>query len=209
MDMSPTATSAMPMDSSMSSMDMDMSSMTMDMSQMRMIFFDASNTPLYSAAWTPTTVGQYAGTCIFLIVLSVIMRALLAYKTTFEAKVRAKAMRRRYVVTVNPERPSVSSDEGESKTTATLTARGLTENVRVIEATRPTPGGSPSQPWRFSTDLPRALLVTAIVGVAYLLMLAVMTMNVGYFLSVLGGAFLGELFLGRFINAGHDEDHGH
>lgn len=29
-------------------------------------------------------------------------------------------------------------------------------------------------------------------------MLAVMTMNVGYFLSVLAGAFVGELFFGRY-----------
>ena len=29
-------------------------------------------------------------------------------------------------------------------------------------------------------------------------MLAVMTMNVGYFLSVLGGVFLGSLFMGRY-----------
>ena len=31
-------------------------------------------------------------------------------------------------------------------------------------------------------------------------MLAVMTMNVGYFLSVLGGTFLGSLLLGRYVN---------
>jgi hypothetical protein len=30
-------------------------------------------------------------------------------------------------------------------------------------------------------------------------MLAVMTMNVGYFLSILGGVFLGELAVGRFV----------
>lgn len=29
-------------------------------------------------------------------------------------------------------------------------------------------------------------------------MLAVMTMNIGYFLSVLGGTFLGELAVGRY-----------
>lgn len=35
-------------------------------------------------------------------------------------------------------------------------------------------------------------------------MLAVMTMNIGYFLSILGGTFLGSLAVGRFaIMAGH------
>lgn len=32
----------------------------------------------------------------------------------------------------------------------------------------------------------------------YLSMLAVMTMNLGYFLSVLGGTFLGSLAAGRY-----------
>ncbi len=32
-------------------------------------------------------------------------------------------------------------------------------------------------------------------------MVAVMTMNVGYFLSVLGGVFLGELTVGRYGHA--------
>ena len=36
-------------------------------------------------------------------------------------------------------------------------------------------------------------------------MLAVMTLNVGYYLSVLGGAFLGELLVGRYSS--HVEDH--
>jgi len=40
-------------------------------------------------------------------------------------------------------------------------------------------------------------LVLATVG--YLLMIAVMTMNVGYFLSVLAGVFVGSVVFGRFI----------
>lgn len=32
-------------------------------------------------------------------------------------------------------------------------------------------------------------------------MLAVMTVNVGYFLAVLGGTFLGSLLVGRFYSA--------
>ena len=35
-------------------------------------------------------------------------------------------------------------------------------------------------------------------------MLAVMTMNVGYFLSVLAGTFIGDLLVGRF---GQGEEH--
>lgn len=33
-------------------------------------------------------------------------------------------------------------------------------------------------------------------------MLGVMTMNIGYFLSILAGVFVGELFVGRYAHAG-------
>ena len=35
-------------------------------------------------------------------------------------------------------------------------------------------------------------------------MLAVMTLNVGYFLSVLAGLFVGELAVGRYAHIGDD-----
>ena len=52
----------------------------MDMSQMMMTFFTSTETPLYSEKWTPSGAGQYAGTCIFLIVLAFVFRGLLALK---------------------------------------------------------------------------------------------------------------------------------
>lgn len=87
------------------------------------------------------------------------------------------------------------------KNTAVLTVNGLDENVRMVERARGAgsePSGSAVQPFRLSVDLVRAAFVTVMVAVAYLLMLAVMTYNVGYFMSVLGGAFLGELIFGRW-----------
>ncbi|MCJ1284909.1 hypothetical protein MMC26_004246 [Xylographa opegraphella] len=51
--------------------------------------------------------------------------------------------------------------------------------------------------WRTSVNLPRAALTTVIQGIAYLLMIAVMTMNVGFFFAVLVGYFMGELSFKR------------
>jgi copper transporter 1 len=53
----------------------------MDVSQMMMTFFTSTETPLYSKDWTPSGAGQYAGTCIFLIVLASVFRGLLALRT--------------------------------------------------------------------------------------------------------------------------------
>lgn len=57
-----------------------MGGMTMSMADMAMVFFTSNATPLYSNAWTPNGNGQYAGTCIFLILLAVLFRALLAVR---------------------------------------------------------------------------------------------------------------------------------
>lgn len=52
------------------------------------------------------------------------------------------------------------------------------------------------RPWNINEALARAVLDTVLAGVSYLLMLAVMTMNVGYFMSILGGTFLGSVVIG-------------
>ncbi|KAK5745967.1 hypothetical protein LTR17_001097 [Elasticomyces elasticus] len=52
------------------------------------------------------------------------------------------------------------------------------------------------RPWAINEAASRAFLDTVLAGVSYLLMLAVMTMNVGYFLSILGGTFLGSFVIG-------------
>jgi copper transporter 1 len=75
MSMASSTASSMPMASSSTTM--------MGMSSMAMTFFTATSTPLYSMAWTPSSSGQYAGTCIFLIAFAAIFRALLAVRINF------------------------------------------------------------------------------------------------------------------------------
>lgn len=127
-------------------------------------FFGGAGTPLYSANFTPTSTGGYAGACIFLIVLTICYRSLFAFKAVLEKRWLTQAVQRRYVVVADkvPEAERVR-DDVDSKT-AVLTTNGLDEDVKVVH--RPTPA---TQPWRFSVDLPRALLMTLIVGLGYLL----------------------------------------
>ncbi|KAF1925432.1 low affinity copper transporter [Didymella exigua CBS 183.55] len=174
---------------------MDMGSTTSSHTGMTMTFFTATNTPLYSEAWTPQNAGQYAGTCIFLIILAITLRGIFTARSFLETKALEAAMKRRYVV-VAGEKTIAEQVNDASSMTGILTSNGMEENVRIVSAP-----AKLIQPWRFSVDLPRAGLMMVATGVGYLLMLAVMTFNVGYFLSILAGTFIGELALGRFSHA--------
>jgi copper transporter 1 len=148
----------MAMDSSM-----DMGGMSMS-SGMAMGFFTATNTPLYSASWTPSSAGAYAGTCIFLIILSILFRVIFTLKTYLEMKAMESALKRRYVVVAGEKAVVDNVADDANSMTGVLTTNGLQENVRIVSAPV-----SYIQPWRFSVDLPRALLMTIAAGVGYLL----------------------------------------
>jgi solute carrier family 31 (copper transporter), member 1 len=152
--------------SDMSSMDMSSmdSSDTMSMSHMQMTFFGGTGTPLYSTQFTPDSVGAYAGACIFLIVLTILYRCLFAGKALLEQRWMDQALQRRYVVVADktPESERVRRDS--TAKSGTLSTNGVEEEVKVVHM--PKRG---VMPWRFSVDLPRALLVTVMVGIGYLL----------------------------------------
>lgn len=136
----------------------------MEASMMAMTFFGGAGTPLYSMQFTPTTTGGYAGACIFLIVLAAIFRSLYAVKAVLEHRWASQAVQRRYVVVADktPEAEKIRSDEDAR--TALISANGVEEEVKIVY--RPSKG---AQPWRFSVDLPRAVLVTVMTGLGYLL----------------------------------------
>jgi copper transporter 1 len=140
------------------------STMMMMSSDMSMVFFNSHSTPLYSTQWTPSSTGGYAGTCIFLIILSSIFRSLLAAKHVLEQRWRDRALSRRYIVVENRLPMSEELRKDPDAKTGVLTANGVEESVRVVHHMNRGP-----VPWRFSVDLPRAGLVTVIVGIGYLL----------------------------------------
>ncbi|RYP68302.1 hypothetical protein DL770_008465 [Monosporascus sp. CRB-9-2] len=189
----------------------DHASMEMDMDMgdsasgggmhMMAVFQNSMGTALYSSAWTPSTGGAYAGTVIFLIALAAILRLLIAAKALAEARWLDRELRRRYVVVAGKQPLSERVSRESLAKKMTLTENGVEEDVVVVQKEH-----THVRPWRLSVDPLRAVLDTCIAAVGYLLMLAVMTMNVGYFLAVLAGTFLGSLLVGRynlFAEGGH------
>ncbi|RYP15502.1 hypothetical protein DL767_010320 [Monosporascus sp. MG133] len=184
-------------------MDMDTGDSASSSGGMHMmaIFQNNMGTALYSSAWTPSTGGAYAGTVVFLIALAVILRMLMAAKALAEARWLDRELRRRYVVVAGKQPLSERVSRESLAKKMTLTENGVEEDVVVVQKEH-----THVRPWRLSVDPLRAVLDTCIAAVGYLLMLAVMTMNVGYFLAVLAGTFLGSLLVGRynlFAEGGH------
>lgn len=131
---------------------------------MAMAFFTATDTPLYSTSWTPQNAGQYAGTCIFLIVLAITLRAIFTAKSFLEIKAMKSALKRRYIVVAGEKTIADQAINDGNSMTGILTTNGVQEDVRIVSAPL-----QHIQPWRFSVDLPRALLMTVATAVGYLL----------------------------------------
>lgn len=131
---------------------------------MHMVFQNSMATSLYSDAWTPSTEGAYAGTIIFLIILGIVFRLLLAGKALAEERWLDAEMKRRYVVVQGkiPVAEQISTDSLSKK--MTLTENGVEEDVLVVQKKK-----SHLRPWRMSVDPVRAILDTCIAGVSYLL----------------------------------------
>ncbi|KAH7024618.1 Ctr copper transporter [Microdochium trichocladiopsis] len=166
---------------------------------MAMVFFQSVTSPLFSKAWTPADPGAYAGTCIFLIVLATVHRILIALRNIYFCS----------AVLSDPRRTKELSGGSGNGGADCCNSNGPDDDAVVGPGYRRHLGrregfwaalrrARRSCPFRTSTETARAVAEVVISGVGYLLMLAVMTMNVGYFLSVLGGIFLGAFMVGRF-----------
>lgn len=131
---------------------------------MAMSFNTDTATMLFANGWVPDSDGAYAGTCIFLIVLAIIARLLVAAKGTLERRWEDQAAKRRFIA-VNGKTPLAEriSQDKEAKQVV-LSENGVEENVFVVER-----NAHGARPWRFSVDPVRAALDTVIVGVGYLL----------------------------------------
>lgn len=131
---------------------------------MMAIFQTDIATSLYSAAWTPRNAGAYAGTCIFIIALAMLFRALLAFKGWQEERWLDGELNRRYVVVNGRESLSRQVSRDSMAKRMVLSENGVEEDVMVLKKKH-----NHVRPWRLSVDPLRALLDMVIAGVGYLL----------------------------------------
>jgi len=114
--------------------------------------------------WMPMSVSAYAGTCIFLIVLAIIFRFLISFKSVLEERWIDAELNRRYVVIIrNPNMKERISSDSDSKI-ALLTENRVEEDVMVVRKHM-----KGTMPWSITTDGPRAAIDVVIAGTLYLL----------------------------------------
>lgn len=143
---------------------MDMGGSSSSSHMMMSIFQTDMGTSLYSTAWTPSSAGGYAGTVIFIIVLAIVLRLMIAAKVFAEARWLDREMKRRYVVVQGKQSLAEQASRDDLSKKMTLTENGVEEDVVVVQKKKVHP-----RPWRMSVDPLRAVLDTCIAGVGYLL----------------------------------------
>lgn len=110
------------------------------------------------------SISTYTRTCIFLIVLAVILRILIAFKSVLESRWIDAEYNRRYIVVTRKanSKERISSDSDSKR--ALLTENGIEEDVMLVRKHM-----KGARPWRITTDGPRAAIDTVIAGILYLL----------------------------------------
>ncbi|CCX32936.1 Similar to Ctr copper transporter [Endocarpon pusillum]; acc. no. AEH41533 [Pyronema omphalodes CBS 100304] len=158
------ATSGSSSSSSSSSHDMTSSG------SMSMVFYTSTSTPLFSSSWSPSTLGQYVGVCVFLIVLCFIFRFLLAWKSVLEHGWKEGMKGKKVVVAVG-----LGDANGASKSETTSVAGGGEKEGEGEKEKEGTPEvvlkqkGWGGRPFRFSTELKRSCMTTLVAGTGYLM----------------------------------------
>jgi hypothetical protein len=128
------------------------------------VFSTGTGTPLYSSKWMPMSISAYAGTCIFLVVLAIIFRFLVAFESVLEERWIDAELNRRYVVIIRkPNTKERVSSDSDSKRPL-LTENGVEEDVMVVRKHM-----KGTMRWSINTDGPRAAIDVVIAGILYLL----------------------------------------
>ncbi|KAI4910906.1 hypothetical protein J4E90_007163 [Alternaria incomplexa] len=218
----------------MASMRPEASMSAMDMSGMASTFSSSTRVTLWFTEWTTTTTATYVLTVFFLFSLGIFNRFLSAFKSQLERKWRMQQQAESAPQFIpNTEKLANHSARGHARQwSRALRQQPLEldekdrEEIEPLSPVVPQPtaaeetgitrGSTASRkmfwvaqtPWSLKKDGISAALEFSRALIGYVLMLAVMTYNIGFLFAVTGSVLLGEMVFGRYTrgSAGLAED---
>ncbi|KAI7868437.1 Ctr copper transporter [Spinellus fusiger] len=192
-----------------SSMGGGMSSSTGGHMQMGVFHWTSGGDAIFFNNWMPTSEASYAGTCILIIVFTVLCRGLVAIESYYAAWISIQAKKK--AVAAEAIASSVPNEK-QSHCDKPLTTPQSSCHLEAADNKPPTstidalfrivyPPHSVQPivpPFSWSKDTIRSCLTALSVFFSYLLMMIVMSGNGGYLFCVVGGFFIGEMLFGRY-----------
>nr|AFU72291.1 copper transport protein CTR3 [Amanita strobiliformis] len=158
------------------------------MNQMSSFHFKLIGDTLWFQAWTPDSPGTVAGACLGLFFLAIFERWIAAARATAEWSWNRSAQ-----LAVS-ERPNRSKEPTHQKFPVNKHSHLILKSLSLR-------GGPFSPPFIPSHDIARGALQAVQTALTFLFMLAIMTFQIGFFISVSLGAGVGEMMFGRHIAA--------
>ncbi|KZT74828.1 hypothetical protein DAEQUDRAFT_720007 [Daedalea quercina L-15889] len=150
---------------------------------------------LYFKTLTPSSHGAIAGACIVLVALAICERWFASLRSRLTACWRQRALT---ITNKSLENSAMATPtkEQDASDVEEVIANSLSDKysgpaVVIRRATRTV------EPFILSHDLPRGVLYAIQAFLAYTLMLAIMTFQAAYIISIIVGLGLGEVFFGR------------
>ncbi|KAL0948927.1 hypothetical protein HGRIS_009035 [Hohenbuehelia grisea] len=137
-------------------------------------FHSSLGEPLWFDAWTPESAGAMVGTCIGLFFLGVLSRWFAALRSMMELHWHQQAH------------------------------LALQNNVEKVESLTGMMSMRYGPPFIPGHDIARGAFQVGQAALNFAFMLAVMTYQVGYILSIICGLGVGETLYGRYVTTGHD-----
>ncbi|KLO18684.1 hypothetical protein SCHPADRAFT_819296 [Schizopora paradoxa] len=152
---------------------------------------------LFFLGWVPKSTGAMIGACIALFLLAIIERWIAACRSLMEAHWRKRSKARleaRHARTF-----STDSDEKDEK---------MEKDVEVVVPVLPHSSGSILSrrnipPFVPSQDIVRGIVFVGQAALGYAFMLAIMTFQAGFIISIAVGLGVGETLFGRYHEHAH------
>ncbi|PPQ90423.1 hypothetical protein CVT25_014941 [Psilocybe cyanescens] len=159
---------------------------------------------LFFEAWQPTSAGAIAGACIGLAMLAIIERWLSATRNVFNAHWRRRAFDQTAVRDQVVTGRTVSSERGHDsiENLDTHEKEASEAAAQPLAKSKVKPRLRTITPFIAAYDIPRGLLYGLEMLLMYLLMLAVMTFQAAYMISIVLGLGIGEILFGRAVAVG-------